>query len=76
MEESALQVYQERLGVQRIGESARSCLVMVVIWFLGKEGLSKESRLRRGRRDEETRAARSRKGRSFEHQLERENVQI
>ena len=71
MEESALQVFQERLGVQRIGESARSCLVMVVIWFLGKEG---ESRLRRGRRDEETRAARSRKGRSFEHQ--RENMQI
>ena len=51
-----------------------SGLVMVVIWFLGKEGLSKECRLRRGHRDEETRAARSRKGRSFEYQ--RQNMQI
>ena len=47
---------------------------MVVIWFLGKEGLSKESGLRRGRSDEETRTARSRKGRGFEHQ--RQNMQI
>ena len=44
-----------------------SRLAIVVMGFLVKGGLSEESGLRRGRRDEETSAARSRKGRGFGH---------
>ena len=47
-----------------------SGLVMVLMEFLMKGRLSEESGLRRGRTDEETSAARSRKGRGFEHPKE------
>jgi len=42
-------------------------LVIVVMEFLAKGGFSEESGLRRGRRDEETPAAKSRNEKVFEH---------
>ena len=68
MEELALHIFMRDMG-SRVLDNLRegSGLVLVVMGFLVKGGFSEEGGLQRGRRDEETTAAKSRKEKGLEH---------